>query len=533
MKADRPMIVDGVEYNKGDEIWDLGSFVAVEARGMMRSYEGLSKDAPGKLPHYVSSGSSAFCLDTGDMYKFHEQTDTWYILKKQIQSGGATPEQIQQAVDNYLEENPVQPGATVEQAAQIEKNKQDISSLSEDIDDIATLDKSYNLYDKTNGIMGSYINSSGDVKQDEAWEYFIVSSIIDLSSFNSFVCANLKPAQIAFYNDTKFVERLHLREVPDISNPITLNRLSGVSNKIRVTYDTTDYYYSTVMVYGGNDIGRPYREFGQTNVSINKDVVIPNELNYNCYDKKILIIGDSIMTYNTDVGKVAHNIESILKANKFVDVAVAGATWCDDSADVVYDGNPSIDNKNFIGNQIQKIINEHETNPDYQEFDICIIGAGTNDGLTKFGWNVNKDGTWIDITDDMIESQFTGNTSAFDMNEYISLDNVDRTTIYGAMRWSVENLINLYPNIKIYILNPIQTAPTVKTGVTFAKKANVIKRISERLSVRNIDTQNCGIYGRYEIKGSNGKYLSDGLHPNDDGGYVEAEYICNKIILDY
>lgn len=80
MKADRPMIIDGVEYNKGDEIWDLGSFVAVEARGMMRSYEGLSKDAPNKLPHYVSSGSSAFCLDTGDMYKFHEQTDTWYLI---------------------------------------------------------------------------------------------------------------------------------------------------------------------------------------------------------------------------------------------------------------------------------------------------------------------------------------------------------------------------------------------------------------------------------------------------------------------
>lgn len=80
VKADRPMIVDGVEYNKGDEIWDLGSFVAVEARGMMRSYEGLSKDAPGKLPHYVSSGSSAFCLDTGDMYKFHKQTDTWYLI---------------------------------------------------------------------------------------------------------------------------------------------------------------------------------------------------------------------------------------------------------------------------------------------------------------------------------------------------------------------------------------------------------------------------------------------------------------------
>lgn len=79
MKADKSMIVDGVLYKPGDEIWDLGSFVATDATGMMRSYEGLSKDVS-KLPHYVETGSSALCLDTGDYYKFHKQTDTWYKL---------------------------------------------------------------------------------------------------------------------------------------------------------------------------------------------------------------------------------------------------------------------------------------------------------------------------------------------------------------------------------------------------------------------------------------------------------------------
>lgn len=79
MKADKNMIVDGVLYKPGDEIWDLGSFVATDAVGMIRSYEGLSKDVS-KLPHYVETGSSALCLDTGDYYKFHKQTDTWYKL---------------------------------------------------------------------------------------------------------------------------------------------------------------------------------------------------------------------------------------------------------------------------------------------------------------------------------------------------------------------------------------------------------------------------------------------------------------------
>ena len=57
-----------------------------------------------------------------------------FAVKPEGGGGGVTPEQIQQAVDAYLEENPVQPGATVEQVAQIEKNKTDISELSEDID---------------------------------------------------------------------------------------------------------------------------------------------------------------------------------------------------------------------------------------------------------------------------------------------------------------------------------------------------------------------------------------------------------------
>lgn len=53
-------------------------------------------------------------------------------------SGGGgepvSPEQIEVAVNKYLTENPVQAGATEEQAHQIEQNKQDIGSLSEDIE---------------------------------------------------------------------------------------------------------------------------------------------------------------------------------------------------------------------------------------------------------------------------------------------------------------------------------------------------------------------------------------------------------------
>ena len=54
-------VVDGKTYQPGEEIWDLSSDIS-------------------KLPHYVGTGSSALCLDTGDYYKFHKETDQWYKL---------------------------------------------------------------------------------------------------------------------------------------------------------------------------------------------------------------------------------------------------------------------------------------------------------------------------------------------------------------------------------------------------------------------------------------------------------------------
>ena len=47
--------------------------------------------------------------------------------------GEISPEEIKNAVNEYLEKNPVKPGATTEQAQQIEQNKTDVDSLKEDL----------------------------------------------------------------------------------------------------------------------------------------------------------------------------------------------------------------------------------------------------------------------------------------------------------------------------------------------------------------------------------------------------------------
>lgn len=56
-----------------------------------------------------------------------------YELCLKGMGGEISPEEIKAAVNEYLEKNPVKPGATTEQAQQIEKNKTDVALLKEDL----------------------------------------------------------------------------------------------------------------------------------------------------------------------------------------------------------------------------------------------------------------------------------------------------------------------------------------------------------------------------------------------------------------
>lgn len=66
---------------------DWGSFELAGGRAGYDNYEsgdpvslqGLAADV-GKLPHDVATGSSALCVDTGDLYKYQGSTDTWYKM---------------------------------------------------------------------------------------------------------------------------------------------------------------------------------------------------------------------------------------------------------------------------------------------------------------------------------------------------------------------------------------------------------------------------------------------------------------------
>lgn len=65
--------------------------------------------------------------------------DAYNILNKKIKNQS---ERIKETVNEYLKENPVQSGATEEQAQQIKQNTDDVASLKEDL-----YVKTYNIFD--------------------------------------------------------------------------------------------------------------------------------------------------------------------------------------------------------------------------------------------------------------------------------------------------------------------------------------------------------------------------------------------------
>ena len=87
--------------------------------------------------------------------------------------GEISPEEIKNAVNEYLEKNPVKPGATTEQAQQIEQNKTDVASLKEET---SSLKEDIGEISKKQGYLSSYVTDS-TIKIDN--EIYDVTTIID------------------------------------------------------------------------------------------------------------------------------------------------------------------------------------------------------------------------------------------------------------------------------------------------------------------------------------------------------------------
>lgn len=227
--------------------------------------------------------------------------------------------------------------------------------------------------------------------------------------------------------------------------------------------------------------------------------------------KKVMFFGDSITADENRYRKWLLQNTGMELVESF---AVSGATLTNYD-DTVMDGIPTYGNhSNTVPNQVQKLINgTYSTVPD-----IVIVSAGTNDYYGKFSGGLNE--AQFAVPDGTISS----------LAVYIDVDTCDLTTPSGAMRWIYEKIISVYPNTQVFFATPIQRA-TYPSLFTYLKtKHDTMCAIAERLSCCVIDaTYKSGIYSRYENNGASGKYLADGLHPNEAGGKLLAKCYEDEI----
>ena len=239
-------------------------------------------------------------------------------------------------------------------------------------------------------------------------------------------------------------------------------------------------------------------------------------------NKKILFMGDSI----TALGVWVKYFNEIMKPEKYVNIAVSSATW-KDNANTIYDGNPLFNGpdanvNNTVCNQVEKLLRGKDKknqnyiySPDYDDFDIIVVSAGTND------WGIEETGN----IERKIYSQF------FDENKnLLLLDKVNCKTMAGAMRYTYESLIRMYPDALICFCSPIQGAEDTRPYSSIKLKRDYIRAFCEHIShVKFIDTFKCGICGAYEKWQCSGPNLFDGLHPNDKGAKKIAFFNAQSI----
>ena len=137
---------------------------------------------------------------------------------------------------------------------------------------------------------------------------------------------------------------------------------------------------------------------------------------------------------------------------------------------------------------------------------VIIVAGGTNDGVGEIG--------------------------SFEQTMAVDIEQVDRSTLYGALRYCFHQLTTAYPNAKIYCGIPPQRAD--KTPEYVAPMTTALRTMAAEYGLFVVDCeQESGILWENEIPGSNGQYLKDGLIPNKEGMKKIAELYARVILETY
>lgn len=198
---------------------------------------------------------------------------------------------IQNMVNEYLEKNPVKPGATTEQAQQIEQNKTDIGSLKEDLSNIINTD-----YED-----GYIIDKSGKKIQDGNYKVLKIicykgknitfsNTVVNNEYVNSISFYNIKNQFISGIVSTVHGDSSYTVPIPDTAYYAMFTCLK--SQNVSYQFDTD---YVSVFLDRINEIVRDYQ-----NADNNKLDIIRGK---NLFDKDKITTGKFLY----DNGGVALN----------------------------------------------------------------------------------------------------------------------------------------------------------------------------------------------------------------------------------
>ena len=189
--------------------------------------------------------------------------------------GEISPEEIKAAVNEYLEKNPVKPGATTEQAQQIEQNKADVASLKEDIGNLSS-SKISKFYATNNG--ENHLADSDDGKiadmvlygKSEQKQYKGINLLPPDTNFNEYVEVSIPKGSLVFwatdgipanggnfrfFNENKTENMWFGVDSGVISNRVSLTiDVKYVQNLINADFDLS----KICLGVGSNPIYEPY-----------------------------------------------------------------------------------------------------------------------------------------------------------------------------------------------------------------------------------------------------------------------------------
>lgn len=365
--------------------------------------------------------------------------------------GEISPEEIKNAVNEYLEKNPVKPGATTEQAQQIEQNKTDVASLKEEtgslkedlrnkekaIENICNLEN-VNIVQKINSWKLGYVDSDGIYYESETAGCTTVDKYVFDNNFKINLLDSKYKIAVAKYDGEKYVGG---------------RGVDYTSETVKSILFEKQYSYRFII----------------KNVDDSKFVSVPMNIN----NFLVVYVPMPNTIKNNLCGKT--NYESI-KFTSFGDSVTALGGW---QKQVVANLGMSLANYTNCGIGGTKAAG---TNADSMWQDARINAIPQDSTLITFMAGINDWNNGVDIGD-------------------ISIENEDTLTYVGALNVIAKKLLAKFPEARIIWMSPTWCSSEYNTsdkywgknawtnwdGVTICAFRDAIRQVSEWYGFAFID----------------------------------------------